>query len=241
MQLYPAIDIKGGQCVRLRQGKFDDVTIYENNPANIAIKWKQAGATYIHVVDLDGALVGKSMNDEAIKNIVNSVNVPVQVGGGIRTLDDIERKLKLGVDRVIIGTKAVKEPSFVKEAIEKFGADKIVVGIDAKDGYVATDGWEEVSELTAIDLCKTMKEFGVKTIVYTDISKDGMLMGPNVEYTGLLFEETGLNIIASGGVTTLEDLSKLDAKKVPGAIIGKALFSGDIQLNEAVSRFERGV
>lgn len=239
MRLYPAIDIKNGKCVRLKQGKFNEQTIYANHPYEMAKKWKDAGASYIHVVDLDGALDGIWTNKEAIEKIVNAVDIPVQTGGGIRTIRDIEERLNVGIDRVIIGTLAVKNPSFVKDAIEKFGSDKIVVGIDAKDGMVAINGWEEVSLMSALDLCQKMKGYGVKTIVYTDISKDGMLIGPNVEYTKYLIDETSLDIIASGGVASMEDLKDVEKINAEGAIIGKALYTQAIDLKEAVTLFEK--
>lgn len=239
MRLYPAIDIKSGKCVRLKQGKFNEQTIYANNPYDIAEKWADKGASYIHVVDLDGALDGVWTNKDAIEKIVKAVNIPVQTGGGIRTIRDIEERLSIGIDRVIIGTLAVKNPSFVKDAIEKFGSDKIVVGIDAKDGMVAINGWEEVSLMSALDLCQKMKGYGVKTIVYTDISKDGMLIGPNVAYTKYLIEETNLDIIASGGVSSINDLKDVEKINAEGAIIGKALYTGAIDLEEAVSLFEK--
>lgn len=239
MRLYPAIDIKNGKCVRLKQGKFNEQTIYANHPYEMAKKWKDAGASYIHVVDLDGALDGVWTNKEAIEKIVNAVNIPVQTGGGIRTIRDIEERLNVGIDRVIIGTLAVKNPSFVKDAVEKFGSDKIVVGIDAKDGMVAINGWEEVSLMSALDLCQKMKGYGVKTIVYTDISKDGMLIGPNIEYTKYLIDETSLDIIASGGVASMEDLKDVEKINAEGAIIGKALYTQAIDLKEAVTLFEK--
>ncbi|HHT96624.1 MAG TPA: 1-(5-phosphoribosyl)-5-[(5-phosphoribosylamino)methylideneamino]imidazole-4-carboxamide isomerase [Clostridiales bacterium] len=238
MKLFPAIDIKNGQCVRLKQGKFHEVSIYSDSPAEIAKTWESQGASYIHIVDLDGALLGQSANDEAIKNIVKNINIPIQVGGGIRTIKDIENKLSLGVERVIIGTKAVKDPGFVKEAIEKFGADHIVVGIDAKNGMVAVEGWEEISNSNAVELALSMKRYGVKTIVYTDISKDGMLQGPNVQCTEEMIDKTGLDIIASGGVTTLKDLEKLKDINSYGAIIGKALYENKISLENAIDLFE---
>lgn len=241
MRLYPAIDIKDGKCVRLKQGRFDEQTVYSDKPEEIAVKWEQLGASYIHVVDLDGALDGVWTNKEVIRNIVKSVSVPVQTGGGIRTMSDIEERLEVGLDRVIIGTLAVKNPDFVRKAVEKFGSDKIVVGIDAKDGMVAVNGWEEVSSISALDLCLQMKEYGVKTIVYTDIAKDGMLIGPNVEYTKYLVDETGLDIIASGGVSKLKDLEDVEAINAEGAIIGKALYSNAINLEEAVQQFEKEV
>lgn len=239
MRLYPAIDIRNGQCVRLRQGQFHDVEVYSHVPANIAMQWEHQGARYIHIVDLDGALVGHSMNDEVIKEIVQTVSVPIQVGGGIRTIQDIEHKLNLGVSRVIIGTKAVGNPQFIKEIISTFGADRIVIGIDAKNGMVAIEGWEKVSNYNAVSLALEMKEIGVSTIVYTDISKDGMLQGPNIEHTKEMVDSTGLNIIASGGVSSMKDLEALDKIKVSGAIIGKALYERRIELEKATKLFEQ--
>ncbi|GMQ58906.1 1-(5-phosphoribosyl)-5-[(5-phosphoribosylamino)me thylideneamino]imidazole-4-carboxamide isomerase [Vallitalea sediminicola] len=238
MRLYPAIDIKNGKCVRLKQGKFNEQTIYSNDPYVIAKKWVDNGASYIHVVDLDGALDGNWTNKDAIKKIVDSVNIPVQTGGGIRSIRDIEDRLSVGITRVIIGTLAVKNPSFVKDAVKKFGSDRIVVGIDAKDGMVAINGWEELSVVSALDLCKQMRGYGVKTIVYTDISKDGMLIGPNIDYTKYLIDETGLDIIASGGVSSIKDLKDVEIINAEGAIIGKALYTNTIDLKEAISLFE---
>ncbi len=239
MLLFPAIDIKNGQCVRLRQGSFQDVLVYSDIPLKIAKQWEAAGASFIHIVDLDGALVGHSVNDEVIKTIVSEVKIPVQVGGGIRTIKDIENKLNLGVERVIIGTKAVKDPGFIREAIAKFGRDRIVIGIDAKNGMVAIEGWEQVSEYTAVTLALEMKKYGVKTIVYTDISKDGMLLGPNITHTKELADATGLNIIASGGVSSLKDLEMLADNEIYGAIIGKALYENKVDLRKAVDLFEK--
>ena len=183
MRLYPAIDVKDGQCVRLKKGLFNEVTVYSERPYEIAKGFEEAGAQFIHTVDLDGALKGHGVNAETIKKICSSVNVPVQMGGGIRTLENIQEVLDLGVYRVIIGTKAVENPDFIKAAIDRFGAEHIVVGVDAKDGLVAIEGWEKVSDKTALSLALAMKDIGVQTIVYTDISKDGMLTGPNVEQT----------------------------------------------------------
>lgn len=239
MKLFPAIDIKNGQCVRLTQGSFQDVLVYSNTPLKIAKQWEAQGASFIHIVDLDGALVGHSVNDEVIKAIVAEVKIPVQVGGGIRTIKDIENKLSLGIDRVIIGTKAVKDPAFIKEAITTFGTERIVIGIDAKDGMVAIEGWEQISNHQAVSLAMEMKKYGVKTIVYTDISKDGMLQGPNILHTKELVETTGLNIIASGGVSSLKDLEMLKEINVYGAIIGKALYEKRVDLEKAVALFEQ--
>lgn len=239
MQLYPAIDIKNGQCVRLKQGMFHDVEVYSNTPAKVAAMWEQQGASFIHLVDLDGALAGHSVNEDVIRNIVASVNVPTQLGGGIRTMKDIETVLGFGISRVIIGTKAVQDPMFVKEAVDNFGSDKIVVGVDAKNGMVAIEGWEKVSSLHAVNLCLKMKEYGVKTIAYTDISRDGMLQGPNVEHTRELTEVTGMEIIASGGVSGMSDLERLHNAGVKGAIIGKALYENRLNLKTAIELYEK--
>lgn len=238
MQLYPAIDIRNGQCVRLRQGQFHNQEVYSSSPVKVAKQRETQGASFIHLVDLDGALHGHGVNEEVIRDIASAVSVPVQVGGGIRTIKDIENKLNLGVNRVIIGTKAVENPAFIKEAISNFGAERIVIGIDAKNGMVAIEGWEKVSNYNAITLALNMKELGVKTIVYTDISKDGMLQGPNVECTKEMVDMTGLDIIASGGVSSLKDLELVNQVGVHGAIIGKALYENRINLEEAIQLFE---
>lgn len=239
MQLYPAIDMKNGRCVRLCQGKFKNITVYSENPEEIAALWQEKKATFLHLVDLDGALAGRSVNEETIKKIVSSVNIPVEIGGGIRSEEAVKNMLSLGVKRVIIGTKAVEEPEFLKDMVEKFGADAIAAGIDAKAGMVAIQGWEQVSTVTATELCLKMKEYGVKHIIYTDISRDGMLSGPNIPATKKLTLETGLDIIASGGVSCMEDLQSLYDAGISGAIIGKALYENRVDLEEAVCRFEK--
>ena len=238
MRLYPAIDIKNGQCVRLRQGVFEDTTVYANEPYQVAKEFEADGAKFLHIVDLDGALRGTGANDEALKKIVENVSIPVEIGGGIRTMEDIEHRLGLGVTRVILGTKAVESPEFVKEAVEKFGADKIVVGIDAKDGMVAIKGWETISNVDAVTLALSMKELGVTTIIYTDISKDGMLCGPNFAQTARMVEVTGMDIVASGGVSCMDDLIELEKIGVEGAILGKAIYEKRVDVKEAAARFE---
>lgn len=190
-------------------------------------------------MDLDGALAGRSVNADAIRKIVESVDIPVELGGGIRSIENIREVLDLGVYRAILGTKAVEDPDFVKEAIDEFGPDRIVVGIDAKDGKVAIKGWESLSEYTAVELALKMKDLGVKTIIYTDISRDGMLTGPNVEQTKKLSDETGLDIIASGGMSSMKDLEDVSNAKIHGAIIGKAYYEKKIDLVEAVNKYER--
>ena len=238
MQLYPAIDMKGGKCVRLTQGLFDQVKIYSDTPADMARLWVSQGATFLHIVDLDGALAGRSVNEEAIRAIVSSVDVPIQLGGGIRSAEAVQYMLDLGITRCIIGTRAVQQPEFIRHLVAQFGAERIVVGVDAKDGMVAVEGWEKVSSLTARELCMQMKAYGVEHIVYTDISRDGTLTGPNVEATKELTELTGMDIIASGGMSCMEDLAALHENGIRGAIIGKALYEKKISLPEAVARFE---
>ncbi|MGN1116246.1 MAG: 1-(5-phosphoribosyl)-5-[(5-phosphoribosylamino)methylideneamino]imidazole-4-carboxamide isomerase [Candidatus Ornithomonoglobus sp.] len=233
MRIYPAIDIKDGQCVRLLKGRFDKITVYGDNPAEMAKKWESLGGEYIHVVDLDGALKGHGVNAGAIKKICESVSVPVQTGGGIRTMADIEAKLACGIDRVIIGTKAVSNPEFVREAVEKYG-DKIVIGIDAKDGMVAIEGWEKTSEFKAVEFARKMADLGVKTIVYTDIATDGTLAGPNVGAMKEMVENVNINVIASGGVGKLEHVKALVPTGVEGVITGRALYTGDLSLPEAI-------
>lgn len=238
MQLYPAIDMRGGKCVRLTQGLFDQEKVYGDSPADMAKLWVSQGASFLHLVDLDGALAGHSVNADAISEILKAVDVPVELGGGLRSAESVRFMLDLGVSRCIIGTKAAKNPEFIRELIQEFGPERIAVGVDAKNGMVAVEGWEQTSSVTAVELCLKMKEYGVQHIIYTDISRDGMLSGPNVPETKLLFEKTGLDVIASGGVSCMEDLEQLCAQGIPGVIIGKALYERKICLREAVERFE---
>ncbi len=233
MRIYPAIDIKDGHCVRLLQGRFSDVTVYGDNPAETAKQWEKLGGEYIHVVDLDGALKGHGVNAEVIKEICESVNVPVQTGGGIRTMEDIEAKLGCGIARVIIGTKAVSDSDFVKRAVDKY-KEKIVIGIDAKDGMVAVEGWEKTSDFTAVEFAKKMADVGVKTIVYTDIATDGTLAGPNIAAQTEMVKSVKADIIASGGVGNTEHIKSLVPTGVEGVIVGRALYTGDVKLDEAV-------
>ncbi|MCT4621267.1 MAG: 1-(5-phosphoribosyl)-5-[(5-phosphoribosylamino)methylideneamino]imidazole-4-carboxamide isomerase [Marinisporobacter sp.] len=231
MIIFPAIDLRGGNCVRLKQGRFEDENIYSNHPVEIAKKWESQGAKYIHVVDLDGALEGVSKNSEVIKEIIKETNIPVQLGGGIRKIEDIEKVLSYGVSRVILGTSAVKIDGFVEQALKIFG-EKIAVSIDAKDGYVAVDGWTKTSNIKAIDFAKKLEGLGLKTLIYTDIAKDGMLEGPNFKELKELKENIKIDLIASGGISKKEDVEKLKDSQVYGAIIGKALYTGDITLEE---------
>lgn len=236
MEVIPAIDIKDGECVRLYKGNFEQKTVY-GDPVEMAKLWVGKGASRLHIVDLDGALDAKPKNLDLIAEIVEKVDIPVQVGGGIRDQETVEHYLDIGIDRVIIGTAAIKNPELVVEVIEEFGADKIVVGIDAKDGKVAVEGWLETSDTAVVDLGQKMKERGVKWVVYTDISRDGTLVGPNIETTKKLAETTGLNVIASGGVSDLDDikaLKSIEDSGVKGVITGKALYSKKLDLEGAI-------
>lgn len=234
MIIFPAIDIKDNKCVRLLQGDFNKVNVYGDDPSKMAKKWEEKGAEYIHIVSLNGARGEGNMNDESIKKILQSVNIPIQIGGGVRDEKRIEDLLSMGVNRVIIGSMAVKNKELLKDLVKKY-KEKIVVSIDAKNGKVAIEGWEEVSSLDSIELCKELEEIGVKTIVYTDISKDGMMVGPNFNIYDKLSKETSLDIIASGGVTTLEDVKELSLMNLYGAIIGKSLYENKIELKEALN------
>ena len=234
MRIYPAIDIKDGNCVRLTQGSFSDVTIYGNDPLAVAKEWEAQGADFIHLVDLDGALAGTGINRKIIIKIAQTVSVPVQTGGGIRTIDDIKELINGGVSRVIIGTAAVKNPKLIDQALNEFG-DKIAVGIDAKDGMVAISGWEEVSSLPALDFAAQMVEKGVRTIIYTDIATDGMLTGPNISAMKEMVNHVNANIIASGGVGSGNDIVSLLPTGVEGVIVGKALYAGKVNLKDAIN------
>jgi phosphoribosylformimino-5-aminoimidazole carboxamide ribotide isomerase len=234
--IYPAIDIRDGKCVRLIQGDYAQETVYNENPLEVALEWERLGGQWIHLVDLDGAKAGKPVNDELIGRIAQAVNVPVQVGGGIRTRADIEHLFALGVSRVILGTAAIEDRAFVEEVLAEFG-ERIAIGIDARNGYVATRGWLETSEVKAEVLAKELAAKGAKTFIFTDISRDGMMQGPNVEAIVALAQASGQSVIASGGVSVMDDLTKLAAYReqgVGGAIVGKALYIGNIALADAV-------
>lgn len=236
MIVFPAIDIRKGKCVRLTEGRFDKETIFGDNPEEMAKKWASLGAEFLHVVDLDGALAGKSVNLSAIEAIVKSVDIPVQLGGGIRTLENIEELLSLGVSRVILGSVAVKNPNLVREACKKYG-DRIVVGIDARDGIVAVEGWGVSGGVEADTLAKQMAEVGVKRIIYTDISRDGMLNGVNVKATARLAKLSNIAVIASGGVNSIEDIKAVkvvESSGVEGVIVGKAIYTDSLDLREAL-------
>ncbi|MBR6728655.1 MAG: 1-(5-phosphoribosyl)-5-[Clostridia bacterium] len=234
MIVYPAIDLRGGKCVRLLQGDFDKTTVYSDSPVEMAKQWEAQGAEWLHVVDLDGARQEKSNNRSVICEIAGTLSIPVQTGGGIRTMEDIKELLEAGVSRVILGTVAVQNPELTKEAALTYG-DKIAVGIDAKDGYAAISGWEEVSSREAIELALEMRSYGIRHLIYTDISTDGMLSGPNFAAMTRMAEAFGDGVIASGGVGTEGDLVALVKTGVSGAIVGKALYTGSVDLKTAIS------
>ena len=233
MNIIPAIDLIDSKAVRLIKGDYDKVTVYSDNPVEVAKSFEEAGAKFLHIVDLNGAKDGTTANFETIKKIVTSTNLSVDVGGGIRDIERIERYINIGVDRVIIGTAAITDPEFLLEAVERFG-EKIVVGVDIKDGCVAIKGWTEVSPITCFDFCSKLQSIEVKTIVCTDISKDGMMSGTNIELYKDLSSRFGLDIVASGGVSTLDDVKALSKMNMFGAIVGKAIYVGAIDLAEAV-------
>lgn len=236
MNILPAIDIRDGQAVRLFKGDFNQETIVNPDVLGQARIFADAGIDFIHVVDLDGALDGKATNRDLIAALKVATGLGVEVGGGIRTLEQIQDYLNVGIDRVIIGSMAVKNPTFVKEAIERFGADKIVVGIDAKDGFVATEGWLETSNVDYISLAKEMEKMGVQLFVYTDVNRDGTLTGPNLEhYENLVTALTTAKVIASGGIAQMSDLDALAEIGLAGTIVGKAYYNGNITLEELKS------
>ncbi len=237
MLIIPAIDLKDGTCVRLEQGLMDKATVYSDDPATTAKHWESQGAELLHVVDLNGAFAGAPRNLDAIRAIRAAVKMPVEVGGGIRDMATIRTLVSIGIDRVILGTAAIENPAFVREACSGFPG-RIIAGIDARDGLVAIRGWAEVTKVKAIDLAKQMQDYGVIAIIYTDIKRDGMLTGPNIEATKALAEALHIPVIASGGVHTMKDIENLLAVRysgVSGVITGKAIYSGSINLKEAIT------
>jgi len=232
VQILPAIDLRGGKCVNLIQGIAEQETVFSDSPVAMAKQWQTEGAEYLHLVDLDGAFQGDSANLHIVREIVDVLDIPVQLGGGIRDMEQIDAVLALGVHRAILGTAALKQPKLVKQACKKY-AERIAVGIDAKDGMVATHGWLEVSQKSAVDFAIELTE--VQTIIYTDIKSDGMLKGPNVEATKDILEATSANVIASGGVTSLSDIEALKEIGASGAIIGRALYTGDLTLSDTIN------
>ena len=241
MIVIPAIDLKEGRCVRLEQGLMERDTVFNDDPAAQALQWQNQGAELLHIVDLDGAFAGEPKNSAAIEAIVGAIDIPTQLGGGIRDLATVEAYLSLGIGRVILGTAAQRNPELVMEACAKFPG-RIVVGIDAKGGMVAVQGWAEVTGVTAVELARKFEGYGVAAIIYTDIARDGMLQGPNLEATRALADAITIPVIASGGVSTLKDIENLMAIEkfgVRGVITGKAVYTGAIRLAEAIAITKR--
>jgi len=242
MLVIPAIDLKDGNCVRLRQGRMDDSTMFSDDPVDVAGRWFDAGARRLHLVDLDGAFAGKPVNGDIVSKIAGRFpDLPIQIGGGIRNEETIAHYLKAGVSYVIIGTQAVKEPGFVREMCRRFPGH-IIVGLDAKEGMVATNGWAEVSSISAIELAKQFRHDGVSAIVYTDIARDGMMQGVNIEATVQLAQEAKIPVIASGGVTNLDDIKQLAQqadKGILGAITGRAIYEGTLDIQVAQTLCDR--
>jgi phosphoribosylformimino-5-aminoimidazole carboxamide ribotide isomerase len=235
MEVIPSIDLKSGRCVRLYQGDYRQETVYSDDPLSVALAWQEQGASRLHLVDLDGAAQGQPANLETISVIIGHLDIPVQVGGGVRGLSSAEVLLKAGADRVVLGTAAIEDPSLVQELCNKHGSERIVVAIDARDGRVAIKGWTEGTLVDALELAKQMVATGVRRLLYTDISRDGTLTGPNFAANAALVRETGLAVQASGGIASLEHIHRLVETGVEGVIIGRALYTGDIKLAEAIA------
>lgn len=242
MLIIPAIDIRGGKVVRLSQGDFHQETVYDDDPVEVARKWESEGASLLHIVDLDGAREGKSVNLELVRKITSEVVIPIEMGGGVRNLETVREVLNKGVSRVVLGTPACSRPDLVKEACQEFG-ERIAIGIDVKDGLVAVRGWTELTSKEAVTLAREIENLGVKTIIFTDVRRDGMLTGPNLKSLEEILQETNVSLIASGGISNLEDvknLKRLEREGLEGVIIGKALYEGRIELKEAIAIAERG-
>ncbi len=239
MILYPAIDIRGGRCVRLVEGDFDRETAYDADPADAARRWVGAGAEWLHVVDLDGAVAGKPVNGDAIARIRGAVDVPVQLGGGIRRREDLDAVFSLGINRAILGTVALRDPELVRDAVARWGA-AIAVALDARDGRLASDGWLAQSEATAVDVARSMAAVGVRHFIVTDISRDGTLSGPNLPGLKQVIDAVDAEVIASGGMASLADIEGAAKTGAVGAVIGRALYDGSIDLREALALVSQG-
>lgn len=233
MQIFPAIDLYGGKAVRLYKGDYDKMTVYSDQPLSVAQDFENSGANFVHLVDLEGAKLGTTPNIETVRSIAQNTSLFTEIGGGIRNIETVRAYFDAGVDRVILGTAAVTDESFLLEAVKEYG-ERIAVGVDIKDGKVAIKGWIEKSELDAFDFCERLQSIGVKTIICTDISKDGAMKGANHELYSQLKERFNMQIVASGGVSSIEDVKKLRALDIYGAIIGKAYYTGAIELKEAI-------
>ena len=233
MEIWPAIDLRGGKCVRLRQGDYSQETVFGDDPASIAKQWANQGGQYLHLVDLDAAKDGSSANLASVRAIVEAVDIPCELGGGVRSRDKIRELLEIGLARLVVGTRALKEPDWFREVCREF-PQRLVLGIDARDGMVATDGWLETSETSAIDLARQFEGEPLAAIVYTDIATDGMMAGPNVEAMAEMQRSVNVPVVASGGVTTVDDVQWLSEAGMAGCIIGRALYEGTIDLKRAL-------
>ncbi len=234
MLIFPAIDLRGGQCVRLRQGDYSQETVFGSDPAAMARRWVEQGATWLHLVDLDGAREGRPINGDSVRRIVAAAGVPCQLGGGLRTEDHITEVLSWGVERVILGTRALCEPAWLERISRRF-PQQIVLGIDARDGQVASDGWQHTSSVAALDLARQCSSWPLAALIYTDIHRDGMLAGPNCAALAEMVRAVPLPVIASGGVTTLEDILRLRDLRLAGCIIGRALYEGRLDLSSIIT------
>ena len=236
MIIIPAVDIKGGKCVRLEQGFMDRETIFSDYPEEMALQWERKGAKRLHLVDLDGAVQGIPYNKEIIRNVVDRVSIPVQLGGGIRDLDTIEGYINLGIERIIIGTVAYKDPDLVETACKRYPG-RIIVGIDSKDRYVSVEGWTEATNIVAIDLAKRFEDMGINSIIYTDIKRDGMKRGPNIDGIREFAVAITIPVIAAGGISSMRDIenmARLEEDGLKGIIVGRALYDGSVTLEEAI-------
>ncbi len=238
IEIIPSIDLRNGKCVRLYQGDYNRETVFSDDPLDVALKWQSMGAPRLHIVDLDGAASGEIRNLEIIRNIAKAMLIPVQLGGGIRDIETVEALLKAGIERVILGTAAVEDPRLVVEACRRF-RESIIVSIDARDGFVATRGWVKDTNITAVELAKSMAQIGVIRFIYTDINRDGTLTEPNFSAIAEMIDAIRLPVIAAGGISSLKHLKMLQKLGAEGAIVGKALYTGDINLKQALSEIAR--
>ena len=240
MEVIPSIDLKSGRCVRLYQGDYDRETVYSEDPLAVAQSWQDQGAPRLHLVDLDGAATGTPVNLDTISNIIDRLTIPVQVGGGIRNLQTAERLLDGGVDRVVIGTAAVEDPLLVQQLCQKYGSHRVVVAVDARDGQVAIKGWTEKTTVTSLDLANQMSQLGVTRILYTDVHRNGTLTEPNFAANAMLVKETGLAVLASGGIASVEHIRRLVQTGVEGVVVGSALYTGAVSLPDALAAVTSG-